>query len=393
MSVVTDFLKTANTRISESVAVALRVDYRGRRFAEPIARSLVSEVRLRLNQYSNGVSGLSIDSQHPKTGYIDELGFAVGRDENGHLRGSNIPWHYPQDLCAEQETDEDKRAHLDHMIAQLPAEVSFEFKTDPRLRDRDLIRAAFERAGFHVKQQKTYVYEGTPGQDPAEKIPHEIRGKLRGKLNQAWRELEFVPMSVREFFEYYRKNLRGEPSYFHLNIDQALMEEAVKGENPMAEIIAVRFKDKPEAGIQAATLCTTGADGYMKLLRISYPRILKGEIIEKDKKPHEHANKMIVAEAMRRATERGLILDTDGRTPEAIPFYERFGVFKEVEHDLYTRLSLGCAVSQLTDRLNSAAQVGRQVATAKVVGSWNSAVQSVRETAASLAARLGLDPH
>lgn len=383
------FMQRANQKLKSLVDIDFktgRVDFKGRRFVAPIARSLISEVKFRAHRAMNLTEEHPIDRNRPNTGRIDELGYYVGRDEKGFLRGGHIPWQYLQDLCASQATKEDKLEHLRHILAKLPADVSFEFQADPYLHDQELVRQVFLDAGFINRPRTTFLYKATPGQDPLETAKPDTRTKVR----KARKELEFVPMDADSFFAYYRKNLVDRESWFHLKIDQAVMKEAVEGQNPTAEIIAVCRKSESANGhapIEAATLCTTGSDGYMKLLRISFRRAAEGN----EPEPHQHAYKMVLAEAMRRAAERGVTLDTDGGTPGGITLYTRFGGFEEVQQDRYLRTTPYCAASQLTARLNTAAQTVRNAAAAQVGGRVNAVTQAVRETAATLAARLGLD--
>ena len=334
-------------RLGESLKSMLSLDYKGKRFIAPIMRSLVSEVKFRTNQLLTLSRTHKIGDTHPEIGTIGPLTYYAGRDENGYKQGGELPWNYMQGLCDQEIAPSAKRAQLQSTLAQLPSDVSFIFKAHPNLRDRNIVCEAFNRAGFVNTPRTTLLYKGTAGQDPIEFLKSHMRTKVRS----ARRDLEFTAMDTDSFFEYYRKNLGGKQSYFHLNIDQALLKQAVTAEAPMAEIIAVRRKNDEGAQlhpVEAAILCSTGSDGYMRFIRLSFRRAAEGNDVPP---PHSNALTMVVVEAMRRAADRNLTLDVDGFTPGGNMLYSRLGGFESVVHDHFERRTPSNTVGALVSRI------------------------------------------
>jgi hypothetical protein len=261
---------------------------------------------------------------------IDALHYHVGRDELGVLRGGNPHWLYLQNLCDPSLNDKDKFKKLCRTLAQLPGNVAFAFKASPDIKDAEIVRAAFKKAGFTNIPRKTYLYNGVGlDTDPVK----QLKSDARTKVNSARRDLEFAAMSVDEFFAFYNRNLEvsGKKSHFFLGIDHDMIKKS-----DQIDIIAVRRKsaDGKTYPIEAAITCGWGEDGYYKLMRITY---LHENTPGLDFAPHKHAIKMLVVEAMTRATNKGMILDVDGATPGGGTVYSRFGVFTEILHDEYKR--------------------------------------------------------
>ena len=327
------------------------IDFKGKRFVMLMAKAIVSEARFRANKIANWVHVCRVSSTHPEVCRIDKLNFFIGRDEDGLLRGGDLPWQYMQGVCDDQISREDKRRQFGRTLAKLPSHVSYVFKADPTIRDREIVREAFRRAGFQNETRTTLIYKGHPGQDQLAWMKPDARTKIR----KGRRELDFVDMGVDEFFEHYRRHLGDRQSYFFLNIDQALMNEAVNGDPSVAEIIAVRRKDDDSGGqnpVEAAAIISKGAGGYCKLLRLTFRRCAGHD----DGPPaHQQALKVLIVEAMQRASERGLALDVDGCTPGGRTLYSRFGGFEEVVHDEFTRITPAEAMLRLRQRVNELA--------------------------------------
>lgn len=306
--------------------------------------TLVGEARFRTNQIRHMISTRTITDK-PYTQSIDRLNYFAGRSEHAGLRGGEIPWEYMQGLCDDHISRKDKHRHLMRTLAQLPSNVSFVFKADPQLRDASIVRDAFHKAGFKNEPRATLIFKGEPGKDPIDRLKSDSRTKVRS----ARRDLEFTDMDTDSFFDYYQQHLGGKKSHFYLNIDRALMKDAITAENPKAEIIAVRRKagKDTEAGpVDAAMICSTGSDGYCRVMRISFRHAAEGDIIP----PHKQALKMLIVEAMKRASDKGLPLDVDGFTAGGNTLYSRFGCFEEVSHDRYIRRTPQRALHYLTER-------------------------------------------
>ncbi len=340
-------LYAGGNKIAEAAKAPLSVDYFGKRFVVMIANSLIGEAKFRANRLANWVGAETIRADQPEQHKIGKLDFFAGRDESGLLRGGDLPWQYMQGLCDAQLTKDEKFNALTRTLAQLPGNISFVFKADPHLRDKDVVRAAFARAGFVNEGRTTLLYKAEAGQDPLDSLKSDARTKIR----KGRRELEFTDMDVDSFFDHYREHLGERQSHFFLNIDREMLKKAVAGENPQAEVIALRRKPDEsgkEQPIEAAAIVSTGADGYCKLLRLSFRRAVENEDAPP---PHQQALKVLVVEAMQRAANRGLPLDVDGFTPGGNTLYSRFGVFEAVHHDQYKRTTPVAAVSRLTQRV------------------------------------------
>jgi len=253
-----------------------------------------------------------------------------------------------QGLCDHIITPDDKRAYLKQVLAKIPSNTSFIFKADPNIRDRNIVCEAFNQAGFANNPRTTLLYKGTPGEDPITSL----KSNMIPKVRVARRDLELTSMDTDTFFAHYRENLQGKTSYFALNVDQVLLKQAVTAATPQAEIIAVRRKGD-DAGtpkpVEAALLCSTGSDGYLRFIRISFRRAAEGK--DNEPPPHPHALKMVVVEAMKRANERNLIVDVDGFTPGGNTLYSRFGGFEPVVHDHFERRTPVNTVSALMNRI------------------------------------------
>ncbi len=293
-----------------------------KKIREQMAHSLLASLRFTWNKLSHGV-GLRNLGAHPHLiNDLDGLQYYAGIDEKGVHRGGNLPWLYTGELYA----GAGKQAALRHTLARLPGNVSFRFIMNPRIRDIASLKSGFEKSGFVYSNQKTFIYN--PPKDGTDPLA-QMKADARNKINAAKRDLEIVAMGTEEYFKFYRENLAaaGKDSYFNLNIDCALVKEGVKSSPPQAYIIATRKKPAPDGGtfpIDAAIVLTGGADGYMKLLRITYRR----------DGAHKHAVKFLVYEAARRAAGMGLMLDTDCFTPGAEALYSRFGIFTlETRHE------------------------------------------------------------
>ena len=315
------------------VPAPVTLDFYQRGKMDALIDASIGALKFQLNKIAHGGSATNVSAKTPFLANIDALQFYVGRDEDGVLRGGCPHWAYLQNLCDPRLSDQEKFKKLCKNLADLPGNVAFAFKASPDLKDSNIVRAAFGKAGFANIQRKTYLFRGNAVDgDPIAKL----KSDARNKVNKARRDLETCSMSVDEFFAFYSENLvnyDGKKSHFYLNIDHDMMK---KGYNNL-EIIAVRRKTeegKEISPIEAAILCGWDADGYYKLMRITYRR---DAAMNNGIEPHQHAIKMLVVEAMARATQMNMVLDVDGATPGGGTVYQRFGVFEEVLHDEFKR--------------------------------------------------------
>lgn len=321
------FLKPSATQIP---------DFYERSMAAALAEAIKGSAKFHLNKLMH----LAVSSYATKKKtYLANAGripYFVGLDDQGILRGGNPHWGYLQNFCDASLSDEQNHKRLCGELARLPSNVAFAFKLRPDLQDAKIVHSAFVKSGFTNIAHKTFLYNGIgDAEDPIKKI----KSDARTKVNQARRDLEIVnTMTVDEYCTFYRENIEEDNRvpHFFLNIDHDVFKQGVaQGKN--IEIIAVRRKtgeDGKVHPIEAAFLCAWDSDNYYKLVRISFRlNAAQNGGIE----PHKHAVKMLVVEAMKRASERGMLLDVDGATNGGATIYRRFGVFEEVLRDEFKR--------------------------------------------------------
>lgn len=264
---------------------------------------------------------------------IDTLSYFTAKDENGIIRGGNLPWSHLIDIIPSHLTSKKEKVDfICAVLAKLPSNVAFNFITNPRIKDADIVIDAFKKAGFIHNTRNTNTFYADTDQD----LIKRLKSDARTKVNASIRDMELVPMSVEEFFAYYSENLKNAEKsyYFNFDIDVELFKRSMTMTSAKVHILAARQKasDKtPEnAPIDAAFFCGTGDDGFLKLMRITYRLPQADDVVA----PHKHAIKFLVFEAMRMAAINGLTLDTDGYTPGGDVLYSRFGVFNtEVRHE------------------------------------------------------------
>lgn len=302
-----------------------------------VIEALVGSALFSLNKIKYGEVFNIERNIHLKIQQAENISFYTAIDENGILRGGELPWSYLHDLIPESITEEkDKIDYLCRVLSKLPSNVAFSFAARPDLKDAEIVKKAFFKSGFVYNEKKTLLFKGSAYDGDLVK---RFKSDVRSKINAGIRDLEVVAMSVDEFFKFYKNNLATakKESYFNLDIDQKLIAEAVKLQVPCAHILAVRQKAKgpngEDAPVDAAIICAGGPDGYLKLLRITYRHEVEGV----SPLPHKHATKYLVYEAMKLAIEKGLTLDTDGFTPGGDILYSRFGVFEASARDEFKR--------------------------------------------------------
>lgn len=303
--------------------------------------SVFGSYRFAVNKMHFGIQSHNIGKEPQLINQAGALPYFTGVDEIGVYRGGHLPWLYLDDMYADKAISEaEKYQNYKNTLAHLPGNVSFRFILNPAQQKFDTIKKAFLDCGFIHVVQKTFIY--TPANDGRD-VAAQLKSDARSKINAAKRDLELVHMSVEEYFEFYRENLAaaGKESWFNLDIDYQLVKAALDKDLGQAQIIATRRKASEDSTgqlpIEAAIVLTCGADGYIKLLRITYRR-------EGGKNAgftlHKHAVKFLIFEAMNRAADAGLKLDTDCFTPGAEALYTRFGVFEMVDRNEFRRKSM-----------------------------------------------------
>ncbi len=333
-SISTAFAHDATTIFPFHVPAPATRDFYQLSKLEALVQASQGAIRFKLNQIINGSMINSISPNKPFLSTGSAIRYWAGRDEDGVLRGGAPQWAYMENLCDPSLSDQEKFKVWCKMLADLPANVSFGFKAVPFMADSHVVRAAFGKAGFTNIQRKTFLFRGNIADgDPIARL----KSDARTKVNSARRDLEMASMDVDGFFDFYQENLvnyGGRKGAFSIMIDRETMKLGLGN----IEILAVRRKRaegaESDSPIEAAILCGWDVDGYYKLMRVTYRNSAEHN---NGIDPHKHALKMLVVEAMKRATEKGLVLDVDGATGGGSTVYQRFGVFEEVLHDEFKR--------------------------------------------------------
>lgn len=308
------------------------------RIQNKLLSAAIASLRFRLNKLQHGAAQAHVAPPNPLINTVGGLTFYTAQDESGIMRGGNLPWHFLPDLTNSSILSSTQQcSSVRAILAQLPGNVAFTFSTHNHWKDLTRLAEAFTKSGFIHSTRHTYVYRAPYAEI---NVLSQMRADARNKVNCAIRDLEITSMSADAYFDFYKKNLAAQSKAcnFNLKIDEALVCEALKSD--LVQIIATRRKSVGEneapAPIEAAIILTTGADGYMKLLRITY--VVENQILGLT--PHKHAIKLLVHEALCRAARNGLALDTDGYTPGGHTLYSRFGIFMPETRHFFERKTL-----------------------------------------------------
>ncbi len=301
-----------------------------------IVHALLASFRFALNKIRHGQTSIKIHTPALELHNLETLHFFSAADENGILRGGDLPWLYIDHLFTDKtKTDDEKEKYLQKILAKLPSSVAFSFAVSPRTQDTAILRKAFKKSGFIHTTKRTHTFFAGKDDD----IYKMIKSDTRNKINAGRRDLELVPMNASEFFAFYNENLTaaGKKNYFNQNIDRDLVNAGLAMTPPQIHILAARYKQsvagRDDLPFEAAAICAGGADGFLKLMRITYRHQTDADTLP----PHKHGIKFLVFEAMNRAAAMGLILDTDGFTPGGDTLYSRFGVFQSEIRDEFKR--------------------------------------------------------
>lgn len=336
---------TENVEEKSAFGAAIKLNKRRLRQVFDMAKSTA---KFHWNQvaYSDALNGRHKDAPIRE----EALAYYNGVDEYGLAQGGNPHWMYftspfiyvGETIGPQKYTDAQKYHALRAALSKLPSGPAFKFHADPMLADQEVIRSAFADSGFKRVNRPTFLY--TPQTDDFDELVREFKSDTRSKVKRARRELDVTTMNIDDFFKFYDDNLdnRGEVwRWFALNLDHKVLKQEISSDDPKVEIIAARRKSTPDDRgphpVDAAILFSRGADGYFKLLRVSY-RVGKED--DGLPPPHQQAIKLLVTEIMLRAAKQGATIDTDGFTPGGERLYSRFGVFDLHNQDIYTRVTL-----------------------------------------------------
>lgn len=258
----------------------------------------------------------------------------------GFLRAQDPHWsHLGGPIVDERLSRKEQAEVVRRLLKKLPKWYSGYFVCNPNQGYADLVRDAFQQAGFEYTVQTTYVRYPSEGA-----VMSERKGKHRGHLRRASQKLECVEIDAREFGRFFAANLkaRGKTSYAPLEIITPLTEEAVQ--RGQARVIAAKSRELSASDDARTTLydaaivyvwdrshCYYWMSTYRPVtINPAYP------------KPHPDAIKFLAMRAMEHAQEMNLIFDADGvTTPGSENLYRQmFGLRKEVRRDVFQRVTV-----------------------------------------------------
>jgi hypothetical protein len=209
--------------------------------------------------------------------------------------------------------EREKREVLERLIRKLPRKISFKFVVEPDAKDRELIKDAFELAGFEHSIQTTYS-ERSGDIDARARLS----AKHRYNLRRAERDLEVLganpddpAVSAAAFIDFYQKNLfSGEKSYAPLDVARALIQEGQKRHQAQVFVAQRKRTSKSEANTDwdAAIACVWD---NRRLYYWMSSRRRESSNTTADK-PQEDAIKLLMITAISYARSLGLIFDVDG---------------------------------------------------------------------------------
>jgi hypothetical protein len=229
----------------------------------------------------------------------------------------------------------EKAEVVQSLIKQLPRGASFSFVCDSGLSYGDLVRQAFENAGFERSTEVTYIRFPSDGE-----VLSTRKGKHKAQIKRAAKALDCVDISATEFVDFFATNLkaRGEKSYSPLSTMKPLIEEAVaRGQARAVAAKRTSFtsenRDCPELFDAAIVYVWDEIRCYYWLSTRRMP-----SKDQSDPKPHPDAIKLLVIKAMAEAETRNLIFDADGvTTPGTEYLYRNMFGLREQHRDVFRR--------------------------------------------------------
>jgi hypothetical protein len=269
---------------------------------------------------------------------VGRLPFVLSRSPLGLLRGQDPHWSHLGGPIVDQRLSRSEQVEvIRSLVEQLPRWASFSFVCNPGLSYADLVRSAFEQAGFHHAPQMTYLRLPSEGD-----VLNTRKSKHKGHIKRAAKELDCVDVSAKEFVHFFQANLkaRRKKSYSPLGTMTFLIEEAVS--RGQARAIAARPHSRSESVDHGRSSLYDAAIVYVWDKDRCYYWLSTYRIASADNsnaKPHPDATKLLAVKAMEHAQAMNLIFDADGvATPGAANFYRNmFGLSEELCRDVFQR--------------------------------------------------------
>lgn len=282
-----------------------------------------------------GADGILREIQIVRRGtVVGALEYFAAKDERGTWRGGHAPCSYLHRVITDNSASDRQKLRITRqLIAQLPGNVLFGLTAGPHAEDIEILKRAFQGAGFRTWQQTTFVY--SPPNDSGDLIASMKGARLRTALRAARRDLDVIEISPTQFIRYFVDNLQraGKRNYCSPSLDHALLSDAVNRQPPQARIVAARRKgveeNTLESRLESAIALTWGGDGLVKLFRVTY-----------DPCGHPHGTKLLILEGAETAACQGMHLDTDAATEGGKTLYQRFGSFRAHTRHEFVRYPL-----------------------------------------------------
>jgi hypothetical protein len=267
---------------------------------------------------------------------VGRLPYILSRSRLGLVRGKNPHWSHLGGPILDQGLSRAEKADvIQSLIKQLPRGASFSFICDSGLSYGDLVRQAFEKAGFERSTEITYVRFPSDGE-----VLSTRKRKHKAHFRRAAKALDCVDISATEFVDFFASNLkaRGEKSYSPLSTMKSLIEEAVA--RGQARAIAAKQKSVTSKNRDCPELLDAAIVFVWDEIRCYYwlsTRRMPSEG-QSNPKPHPDAIKLLVVKAMAEAEARDLIFDADGvSTPGTEYLYRNMFGLREQRRDVFRR--------------------------------------------------------
>ena len=246
---------------------------------------------------------------------VGRLPYVVKRNKAGFKWGAFSTWtHISGPVISQDLSEEAKAGVLHQLLAQLPRNISLYFVCRPTLADAELIREAFNAAGFERSAVITYSLP-----PDAESIINRLSRKHAKHIISADRRLDVIDISADRFIKFYEANLKeaGKTSHSPLGVAHDLITAGGERNPPQVRAIAARKRrEREEKGslvanldediFDAAIACAWDNERYYLWMLTRRRDASPGE------KPHPDAVKLLVVKAMEHARSLGLIFDSDG---------------------------------------------------------------------------------
>lgn len=273
---------------------------------------------------------------------VGRLPYAVQRNRAGFKCGGLFDWTHMGGPVISQNLSGEARAKVLHqLLAQLPRNVSLSFVFRPATPDPELVREAFEAAGF--ERSTVITYSQPPN---AESIINRLSRKHAKHIFSADRRLEVIDISAERFIKFYEANLKeaGKISNSPLGVAHDLIAAGGERKPPQVRVMAAR--KRPQKAVNISLLANSEEDILDAAIACAWDNeryylwmLTRRRNAGQGGKPHPDAVKLLVVKAMEHARSLGLIFDSDGvGSVGSGQFYDKILKLPDIEiRDVYER--------------------------------------------------------